>query len=66
MTTTNQEARYALPEEQACAPFTLAEFCESNPDLDPADVAAVACLDLGEWVTLGGGACAAFRIARVQ
>lgn len=44
---------------------TLAQFCEDNECMDPADLADVVALPVGECMLLGGGAAACCRIARV-
>ena len=46
-------------------PFTLAEFWDVNPELDPAEIAIVAALKFGESYTGGGGASATWTITRV-
>lgn len=61
-----EPALYAVVGEPEAGMFTLADFIAANEYLAQEDRDAIAALDLGQTVVLGGGAAAAATIERVR
>jgi hypothetical protein len=67
--TVPEERTYTIDDPVPGSPwgvFSFASFADTNPNLPPPELAAVAALDVGQSFTGGGGAFASWTIRRIR
>jgi len=64
--TRTAKPKYRIVGEPAAGTFTVGQFLDDNLDMDAEEIDAIRSLEVGDKVTLGGGAGGEYTIKRVS